>query len=318
MRTPVSGLARWVCGWAPALGLVTPASARPMGVSALVRARDEEAWIEPSLRSLEGFADEIVLVDNGSSDSTVERARALVGRLGLEVRIDSAPGLDHTALSNRVLELARFRWLIRWDADCVAHTAGPNALRELRRRLLELPPWRHVCIHPAAVEVAGDLFHRVPEIAVRYDAHVVTYSPALRYETAVTRAGGRPIAIEFLRLPRYYAIERWPTPAIFHVSVKPAWRMLLRHFWLEWWAERPAMSLQEYALQRARKEWGAANLDDAAATFTARYCRRLVPFDPAPYGGYPALLAPALAERRFHVLYADGAIVGRSDVGPRA
>jgi len=67
---------------------------------------------------------------------------------------------------------------------------------------------------------------------------------------------------------------------------------------------------------RAMLNGGGFPAPVAASEFV--YDSPLVPFDPAPYGGYPALLAPALAERRFHVLYADGAIVGRSDVGPRA
>lgn len=313
MRAALSRLARWLASPLPALGLVAGPGARPMGVSALVRARDEEDWIEASLRSLEGVADEAIVVDNGSSDRTLERARALVGRVAFELTVDAAPHLDHTALSNYVLAKARFRWLLRWDADCVAHTSGPNALAGLRGHLAARPPWRHACIRPAAVELAGDLFHRPSDLAVRYDAHCVTHAPALRYATQVSRRAGQDHAVEFLRLPLYYVVERWTTPAIFHVNVKPARRMLLRHYWQAWWAARPGVPLEVYALGRACAEWGARDLDDAAAIVTAASCRRLVRFDPAPYGGYPELLAPALASPRYRVVYRDGTIVGRSD-----
>jgi glycosyltransferase involved in cell wall biosynthesis len=286
-----------------------------MGVSALVRARDEEDWIEASLRSLEGFVDEAIVVDNGSADRTAERARGLVGRVAFALTVESAPALDHTALSNYVLGRARFRWLLRWDADCVAHTSGPNALAGFRARLEARPVWRHTCVHPAAVELAGDLFHRPADLALRYDAHLVTHSPALRYATRVAGRGERAYAVEVLRLPLYYVTERWTTPAIFHVNVKPARRMLLRHYWQAWWAERPDVPLEAYVLARAPADWGTTDLDAAAAAFTARYCRRLVRFDPAPYGGYPALLAPALARPAYRLLYAGGAVVGRSDVG---
>jgi glycosyltransferase involved in cell wall biosynthesis len=289
-----------------------------MGVSALVRARDEEDWIEPSLRSLEGFADEIVVVDNGSTDRTLERARALVGRLAVDLRVHEAPGLDHAALSNDVLGRARFRWVIRWDADFVAHTTGPHALAGLRAVLDAVPPWRHVCLHPALVELAGDLFHQRPATRVRWDSHCLTWAPALRYQVATVRtaaARGRPrrLAVESLRLPLYYRIRRWETPAIFHVDVKPARRMLLRHFWQEWWAERPGLTLEEYARRRAAIEWGTPTLEVAAKEVVLRACRDLAPFDPAAWGGYPELLRPAVARPRYRILYERGAVVGRRD-----
>lgn len=132
MAGRLSAIARNLLTVTPAIGLAPRPGARPLGVSALVRVKDEEEWIEPSLRSLEGFADEIIVVDNGSTDSTVERVRELQRKLSLELRLDLAPGLDHTALSNHILGLARFRWVIRWDADCVAHTSGPHAVSQLR------------------------------------------------------------------------------------------------------------------------------------------------------------------------------------------
>jgi len=310
---------RALAGVAPLVGLAPRPEARPMGVSALVRVKDEEDWVEASLRSLEGFADEIVVIDNGSTDGSLERVRALQRTLGAELRVEVAPELDHTALSNRALLRARFRWVIRWDADFVAHTSGPSALRRLRAVLAAVPAWRHVCLHPALVELAGDLGHRLPETAVRYDSHLLTFSPALRYRTQVVRVRGhgRPVAVESLRLPRYYAIRRWETPAIFHVNVKPARRMLLRHFWQEWWAEQPGCALEEYVRRRVEAERGSASLAVAAEGFVRRYCERLVPFDPTPYGGYPERLAPALARPRYRVLYRDGRIVGRSEpAGP--
>ena len=304
---------RAVAGVAPLVGLAPRPDARPMGVSALVRLKDEVDWIEASLRSLEGFADEIVVIDNGSTDGSLERVHALQRTLGLELRAEAAPELDHTALSNRALLRARFRWVIRWDADFVAHTSGPHALRGLRAALADWPRWRHVCLHPMLVELAGDLAHQLPETRGRWDSHCLTYAAGLRYRTRLVPAGGRRLAVESVRLPPWYAIARWEVPAIFHVDVKPARRMLLRHYWQAWWAEGPAASLEAYALARARREWEVRDLDDAAAAYTRDYCRRLVPFDPAPWGGYPALLAPALADPRYRVLYRDGTVVGRSE-----
>jgi len=86
----LSTLARAVAGLAPLVRLAPRPDARPMGVSALVRVKDEEEWVEASLRSLEGFADEIIVIDNGSTDSTLDRVRALGPTLATELRAEAA------------------------------------------------------------------------------------------------------------------------------------------------------------------------------------------------------------------------------------
>ncbi len=47
-----------------------------MHLSVAMTVRNEEARIDAALRSCEGLADEIVVVDTGSEDQTIERARA--------------------------------------------------------------------------------------------------------------------------------------------------------------------------------------------------------------------------------------------------
>ncbi|MGB6432253.1 MAG: glycosyltransferase, partial [Candidatus Acidiferrales bacterium] len=50
-------------------------------VSAILIARNEESELPRALESLEGVADEIVLVDSGSTDRTAEIARAAGARV---------------------------------------------------------------------------------------------------------------------------------------------------------------------------------------------------------------------------------------------
>ena len=42
------------------------------GISAVISMKDEEYTIEASIRSLHGFADQIICIDNGSTDRTVK------------------------------------------------------------------------------------------------------------------------------------------------------------------------------------------------------------------------------------------------------
>jgi len=124
------------------------------------------------------------------------------------------------------------------------------------------------------------------------------------------------LALESLAVPPYYARVRWPTVTYFHVHVKPAQHLLLRHFWLEWLAEADTArfpTLESYALEQARVRWGIADRDAAAAYLVRRLCEGLVPFDAGVCGPYPALLRPHVGHSRYAVEYAGAQIVGRRE-----
>ena len=321
---------RGLVSWAPVVGLVPRPRPAREGISAIVRVRGEEEWIAPSLASIADFADEILVLDNGASAharSAIERARHAAPD---RVRVEAGAALDIFALSNRALDLARCRWVMRWDADFVAHTSGRGDILGLRRFLLGLDPRRYHLVYVPAAEVAGDLRHQFPDRRIRIDGQAHTASPAARFvrvERAIARGGrldtadaidrdDRPVrfALESLRVPKYYGIVRWPAVAYFHVHVKSARHMLLRHFWLEWLADgAPSQTLEAYTRDAVRRRWGATDLDAAAAGFMARHCARLVPVDERVTGPHPALLQPYLDRPRYDVRYLDGAIVGRDE-----
>ncbi len=79
-------------------------------LSAVIIARDEADRIEDAIRSV-AFADECVVLDSGSRDDTVARARAL----GARVIETDWPG--HVAQKNRALAEARGDWILSIDAD---------------------------------------------------------------------------------------------------------------------------------------------------------------------------------------------------------
>jgi glycosyltransferase involved in cell wall biosynthesis len=80
-------------------------------LSVILIAKDEEACIARALHSV-AFADEIVVVDSGSTDRTVEIAR----ELGAKVTVtDDWPGFGPQ--KNRALDLATGDWALSLDAD---------------------------------------------------------------------------------------------------------------------------------------------------------------------------------------------------------
>jgi glycosyltransferase involved in cell wall biosynthesis len=81
-----------------------------MKISATVITLNEEANIQRALESL-GWADEIIVVDSGSTDRTVEIARRFTGK----VMIKDWPG--YSAQKNFAAEQARNDWIFSLDAD---------------------------------------------------------------------------------------------------------------------------------------------------------------------------------------------------------
>ncbi len=115
-------------------------------ISATVVCCDEEAAIEACLESV-AWCDEIVVVDSGSTDRTVELARKLATR----VIHHDWPG--YVAQKNFALEQATGDWILNVDADerctpelrdaiLAALAAGPQAVGfEVRRHVFYLGRW---------------------------------------------------------------------------------------------------------------------------------------------------------------------------------
>ena len=90
-----------------------------MRLSVTVIALNQEANIGPCLASV-SFADEIVVVDTGSTDRTVELARAYTDR------VVTAPWQGFAGTKNFALDQARGDWVFVLDTD----ERVPAALRE--------------------------------------------------------------------------------------------------------------------------------------------------------------------------------------------
>ena len=95
-------------------------------VSACLIVKNEEETLGACLRSLEGFADEIVIYDTGSTDGTVELARGL-GAVVYEGYWDD----DFARARNAALEHCSGQWIAWLDADETLETDDPAGLRNL-------------------------------------------------------------------------------------------------------------------------------------------------------------------------------------------
>jgi predicted Zn-dependent protease len=117
--------------------------------------RNEEKFLPGCLRSLQGAASQIVVVDTGSTDRTVEIARSF----GAE--IFSTPWTDDFgAARNTALEHARGDWVLILDAD---EELAPGAAEKLAR----------------ALRVPGVMAYRLPIVDAGREEEGCSYVPRL-------------------------------------------------------------------------------------------------------------------------------------------
>lgn len=96
-------------------------------ISAIIITKNESANLEDCLRSLSGLADEIIVVDSGSTDNTVDIAKKH-GAIVSETT--DWPGFGPQ--KNRALDLASNEWVFSIDAD---ERATPELIAEIKDAL---------------------------------------------------------------------------------------------------------------------------------------------------------------------------------------
>jgi glycosyltransferase involved in cell wall biosynthesis len=95
-------------------------------ISLCLIAKDEEAFLARCLESARAYVDEIIVVDTGSTDRTVEIAR----RFGAKVFFYAWDGSFATA-RNVALDHATSEWILSLDADEVLEPTAGSRLREI-------------------------------------------------------------------------------------------------------------------------------------------------------------------------------------------
>ncbi|MDE3076948.1 MAG: glycosyltransferase family 2 protein, partial [Chloroflexota bacterium] len=122
----------------PAAARQLPAAARQLSatrprrptISACLIVKNEEANLGRCLRSLKGKVDEVIVVDTGSTDGTVEIARQGGARVAYFPWCD-----DFSAARNESLKLAASDFIIWIDADEELIEHKPGALAKLAASL---------------------------------------------------------------------------------------------------------------------------------------------------------------------------------------
>jgi len=157
--------------------------------------RNEERFLEGCLQSLAGRADEIVVVDTGSTD----RSREIAGDMGARV-VDHEWADDFAAARNAAIDAARGAWILYIDADERLVEFDHDAV------LPQLNDPMHVCYRVLFRPALGltryreyRLFRNHPDLRFRGTIHE-SLLPALHELCARTwlLVGDSPVALDHL------------------------------------------------------------------------------------------------------------------------
>lgn len=289
----------------PSLGFVQkPSSIRNEGISVMMRVKNEVDWIELSIRSIMDFADEIVIVDNGSTDGTTEIIQEMVNKHN-KILYVFFPEENIVATSNIALVNTHYKWILRWDGDAVAKTSGSLNIMNLRERIMNLDKDKYYFITLQIVHLFGDLLHQIENHPLNMEGLLCTWSPKLkfiqkgRFEQLVgSNVWGK-------RIPLYYKRIKFDEIYVFHCDVKPVRRMLFRYFWTDWMELNDFVhfpTLKDYVKYRIKKDWNSNTFEEAERIYAKEIRKNLVPYDREKFGDYPELLKERLKDPKYKAI----------------
>jgi glycosyltransferase involved in cell wall biosynthesis len=216
-------------------------------LSVFLIARDEAARLPATLDAL-GFADEVVLLDSGSTDATLEIARAR------GARVEQRPFEGYGAQKAHAEALCRHDWVLNLDADEVVSPALAAEIRGLFAGGLPAPgAWRVRILTVYPGDAAPRPFANDYNVVRLYHRAAGSYSTHPLFDRVTLTGGVRPGQ---LRAPvHHHAITSWAhfvekenrytTFQAQTARARPRWRLLLRLP-----VEMPLAFLKFYILRR--------------------------------------------------------------------
>lgn len=289
------------------LSLFFSAAKRENGISVMIRVRDEKDWIAKSLLSLNGFADEVVIVNNNSIDRTLTEIEQVKKQLKYKLIVEDETSDDICKVSNHALFLTSFHWIFRWDSDFIAHTSGNQNIKYLRNYLLSLNPKKHYLIFPLTFSFAGDLFHVKTGKETNSEGYIHTWHPQLKYVIK-----GK---YEVLRVPFFYKIKRLSEIYFIHIgTAKTIKKLLYRFFWFPWKKELDKYpAIDDYITHISHKKWNDLSPEKIAIQKFRDLILPIRKYNTKEFGEYPQIMKDEVISPAFRIIYKDNEPFSRTD-----
>jgi glycosyltransferase involved in cell wall biosynthesis len=273
------------------------------GISAVIAMKDEEYTIEACIRSLTGFADQIICIDNGSIDQSVEIVKKLQNEIN-NLELVFMPGSLLGECRNEGLKRTKYSWHLRWDADMIAHTTGLNSIKNLREEILKSDIPRTIQL--PRINLNGDLLHTTKDkVKDEGEPILMRYTQDIFYKEY-----GK---FDSIRVPFYFLQKKEQVFYYLHCQGLKSDENLIHRFhyftWREYTNNFPEFKLSKEEFIKRRNLYYFETNDNKKVNY--RYQRqnvlRFVKYNPNEFIDYPEELKKLIKEnKRFEIIYQSG------------
>lgn len=278
-------------------------------ISASIISWNEEDNIDLALRSIKGFADEVVIFDNNSWDHTVKKAREWIRKLNLSGQVIVGKATSCAECRRRSISKCTGDWILLQDANVVFKHETVKRLR----RIVNNHPKKPLVIGVSSFNLLGDYSHFMNR-RMWNSAHRTLYKAGLPLD--FSKVIDRPVF-------RRYTFMELKHPKVANLSrVRPAWRC--------WYRGEPFMrsrawnspNNRQYHWCRVKKYPSIARFIEKTQGLSVKRVKALAPSwylkllqkeaRPLPNLNFlPEVLRAELKKPRFKLIYKNGRIVGR-------
>ncbi|MCD4819433.1 MAG: hypothetical protein K8S23_12145 [Candidatus Cloacimonetes bacterium] len=274
----------------------------------MIRVKNEAEWIQASLLSLNGFADEAIIIENYSDDDSYEKIKEIIPKLKYKVILRKEKSTEFDYVSNLALSLTSYSWIFRWDGDFIGHTSGDNGLKNLRNYILALPSTNFYVIYPLLVNFYGDLFHVMKDKPLHSEGYIHSYHKRLEYFK-------KHNSIEVLKVPFFFKIINYQKIVMFHAgTAKTLQRMIYRSLWSEWLNN---IKRYDHPTFKSYLSYKFSNNKDLSRKYIIdemeEKIKKTVKYSVEKFGDYPELMKPFLEKPTLKIIYKDVKPWSRND-----
>lgn len=274
---------------------------RKNGISVLLATQNTEKTVELSIKSFIDFADEIIAVDNGSKDKTVEIVSNLEKELP-ELKFYNAPELPDLYHNRQyALEHSNYNGICRFDADFIAYTEGEYDIKDLREKILNTKSSiRPISFGFIGVNLMYDYTHTgisnemrpkgvktyVPPTITSLNYRIYQYFPGMKF----TRLG-RWEGVRFQRYLKHVKLEK---PYWFHCEIKSDMDYFYRSErtnWRESGDFKKYPTLDSYVRSIIKGKYGTDDIEEACELYMQKdFYPYLKIYEPEKHYPYPKLI----------------------------
>lgn len=278
---------------------------RKNGISILLPTQNEEIIVKLSILSFLDFADEIIVVDNGSIDKTKEIVKKLANKYSKIKFFDKPEFTDLYQNRQFALMQAQYRWICRFDSDFVAYNEGKNNILNLRERILKLPKGiMPKTISFKYINIGGDFWHiRTYDYVLKKDFKVIggprvsiyEYFPFFTfYKFGKREYGSFQVFLKNIIINNIF---------VMHCAIKLGFDYFLRSERSNWRRTgnfKKYPTLVSYIKEIIKEKYKTNNFNEALKIFlhTEIYDKNhYVEYDPQKYLPYPLLIQEEMKKK---------------------